>query len=56
MITKKEVAELLSVSIPTVDRYMKKGLPYNKIGKTVRFETQNVLDWARSNPGKEEDK
>ena len=49
MITKKDVAEFLSVSIPTVDRYMKKGLPYIKIGKTVRFEIQNVIDWARSN-------
>jgi len=52
MMNKKEVAELLSVSVPSVDRYMKKGLPYVKFSGVVRFELQNVMEWVRSNKWK----
>lgn len=47
MLTKKELAEILKVSVPTIDRYMKSGMPYMKLatGK-VRFEIEEVKRWA----------
>ena len=45
MLTKPELSEWLKVSIPTVDRLMKQGMPYIKIGKAVRFEQEDVKKW-----------
>lgn len=45
MLTKKQLAEELQIGINTIDRNMKKGLPYRKLGKSVRFELDKVLDW-----------
>lgn len=45
MITKKELAEHYNVSIATIDRLMKEGLPYTKIGKNVRFDLEKVKKW-----------
>ena len=48
MISKKELAKELSVSIPTIDRYMKDGMPYHKIGKKlVRFYLNEVFEWLK---------
>ena len=45
LITKKELAKFLGISISTVDRGMVKGMPYIKIGKSVRFDKEKVLKW-----------
>jgi excisionase family DNA binding protein len=50
LITRKQVAELLSVSVRTVDRWMVSGvLPYYKIGKVVRFKVSDIQEirWSR---------
>lgn len=47
MLTKKELAAKLKLSIPTIDRLMKKGMPFFKIGKSVRFEEEEVLKWLK---------
>jgi len=51
MKTKKEIAETLKLSIPTIDRLMKKGMPYYKIGRSVRFKEEEVLEWTGKNRG-----
>ena len=47
MLTKKEIADHYKVSIPTIDRLMKEGLPFTKIGKSVRFNLETVEDWLK---------
>ncbi len=48
MLNKKELAKELSVSIPTIDRYMKNGMPYHKLGKKlVRFYLEECIEWLK---------
>lgn len=47
MLTKKELSDWLKISIPTIDRWMAKGLPYTKVGKIVRFEKEDVEKWMK---------
>jgi excisionase family DNA binding protein len=47
MLTKKELAAKLKLSIPTIDRLMKKGMPFFKIGKSVRFDEEIVNEWLK---------
>ena len=46
--TKQEVAEILRVSVKTITRYMKKGLPYRKILGTVRIPEDKFLAWMQN--------
>ena len=47
MITKKELAKLLHLSVATIDRLMTQGMPKMKIGKAVRFDYGEVTEWLR---------
>ena len=43
---KKEVAEMLMVSVATIDRWRKEGLPCVQLGeRTLRFESKSVQEW-----------
>lgn len=44
---KKQMAELLQVSVPTINRLVEKGMPHLKIGKSVRFDTDTALTWIK---------
>lgn len=47
LLTIEEVAQLLNVSPVTVHRYKReKGLPYIKIGNTLRFDWEDVRRWV----------
>ncbi len=49
MLTKKEVAERLNMSTRTINRLMeKKAFPYHKVGKTVRFDADDIEEYLRS--------
>lgn len=50
MITKKELCKELGISPTTVDRHMAMGLPKVKLGKSLRFELFEVLEWYKKNP------
>lgn len=44
MVGKTEIAEMLGMTIRTVDNWMDRGLlPYFKIGRSVRFRRDDVL-------------
>ena len=47
MITVKEVMRQYKISRPTVQVWMKKGLPYHKIGRLVRFDPVEVEGWIK---------
>ena len=45
IVTEKELAERLKVSVPKLrlDRYRKKGVPYYRIGGSIRYDLDQVL-------------
>lgn len=47
MLNKKELAKELSISVSMVDKLLAQGMPHLKIGKSVRFELQEVKDWLK---------
>ncbi|MEL4859693.1 helix-turn-helix domain-containing protein [Pseudoflavonifractor phocaeensis] len=47
-LTVEDVSEMLQVSRITIYNLKKKGLPFLKIGKNIRFDQQEVLDWIKS--------
>ena len=57
-LTIEDVAEMLKVARSTVYRFKDMGMPFIKIGKTIRFKDAEVVDWIEShststNNGKE---
>lgn len=47
LLTKKELAEFLNVSIKMIDRKVHMNeIPYLKIGRLVRFNKRSILAWA----------
>ena len=47
-ITKKELSIIMSLSTPKIDKDMKKGLPFHKFGRSVRFIEDEVMAWYKS--------
>ena len=52
-LTVEDVSEMLQVSRITIYNLKKKGMPFIKIGKNIRFDQQEVLDWIRENNKRE---
>jgi len=43
-----EVAEMLKVARSTVYKFKDMGMPFIKIGKTIRFKDNEVIEWVES--------
>ncbi len=48
-LTIEDVADMLQVTRTTVYNLKKKGLPYIKIGKNIRFSQDEVVSWVMDN-------
>lgn len=48
-LTVEDVAEMLQVTRTTIYNLKKQGLPFIKLGKNIRFDKEDVIDWVRSN-------
>ncbi len=48
-LTIEDVADMLQVTRTTVYNLKKKGLPYIKIGKNIRFSQEDVINWVMDN-------
>lgn len=59
LLTMEEMKDKFKVSIPTIYKWMKNGLPYIRIkGKVrgiVRFDVQEVMEWVDQNRSTEGD-
>lgn len=44
-LNKKQTCEYLNISNNTLDSWIKKGLPTIRIGKTVRFDKNEIYKW-----------
>ena len=52
-LTIEQVAEMLQVTRTTIYNLKKKGLPFIKLGKNIRFDEDEVVKWIRSNQQQE---
>jgi excisionase family DNA binding protein len=48
LINTNELAELLGVSVMTISRLRSKGMPYMKLGGSVRFDPSKIKEWMQS--------
>lgn len=48
-LTIDDVSEMLQVTRTTVYNLKKQGMPFIKLGKNIRFDQKEVIDWVRSN-------
>jgi phage terminase Nu1 subunit (DNA packaging protein) len=47
VVTREELAEIMRVSVPTIDRMRRAGMPYLTWGRRlVRFRVRDALAWA----------
>ena len=48
-LTEKQVSKMTNRALSTIrnDRHYNRGIPYCKIGRSVRYELQDVLDFMR---------
>ena len=47
-LNKKQACEYLGISKNTLDSWIKKGLPVIRVGKTVRFKTDDLNYWLQN--------
>lgn len=48
LLDKKEIAKELNLSVSMINKLMTKGMPYIKIGKSVRFDSDEVKNWIKA--------
>ena len=46
--TIEDVAEMLKIARSTVYKFKDMGMPFIKIGKTIRFKDDEVIKWVES--------
>jgi predicted DNA-binding transcriptional regulator AlpA len=56
-LTEKEVRQMTNRALSTLrnDRFLNRGIPYVKIGRSVRYEMDDVLQFMRSRKVQTED-
>jgi len=47
-LTIEDVSEMLKVARSTVYKFKDMGMPFIKIGKTIRFKDNEVMEWIES--------
>lgn len=47
-LNKQQACNYLSISNNTLDSWIKQGLPYIKVGKTVRFDKTEINRWLQN--------
>lgn len=48
-LTIDDVSEMLQVTRSTVYNLKRKGLPFIKLGKNIRFDQDEVISWVKEN-------
>ena len=49
LLTNKELSELFKISRMTLNRWRGLGMPFINIGKSIRFELEEVEKWIKDN-------
>lgn len=48
ILTRRDLAKELRVSMPTIDAQVKEGMPHMKVGKQYLFDYVDVITWLKS--------
>jgi predicted DNA-binding transcriptional regulator AlpA len=48
LLTTKDLQEMLKVTAVTIWRWRKEGMPFQKIGNSIRFKEREVIDWLNN--------
>jgi len=51
-ITLEELSQILKISRTTIDRWRREGLPYEKVGRGIRFDQEKTFKWIKENKSK----
>jgi predicted DNA-binding transcriptional regulator AlpA len=54
LISRKQVAAFLGISLVTLTDSMKRGLPFHKVNGRVYFQRSEVLEYVKTNHGRRE--
>jgi len=49
LLTLHQLCDKLQLSRSTIDRWRKEGLPYTKLGRSLRFDEKEVAEWIKQN-------
>ena len=49
LITSQDVQDIYKISRSTVDRWRKEGMPCSKVGRSIRFDEDEVRKWIEKN-------
>ena len=52
LISRKQVASFLGISLVTLTDWMKRGLPFHKVNGRVYFQRSEVLEYVKTNRGR----
>jgi predicted DNA-binding transcriptional regulator AlpA len=52
LISRKQVAAFLGISLVTLTDWMKRGLPFHKVNGRVYFQRSEVLEYVKTNHGR----
>ena len=47
LITVNELCNIMKVTRTSIDNWRKEGMPYQKFGKMVRFDKEEVMEWLK---------
>jgi len=47
-LNKQQACRYLCISNNTLDSWIKKGLPHNRVGKTIRFDKAEINRWLQN--------
>lgn len=48
-LTVDDVANMLQVARSTIYNLKKQGMPFIKLGKNIRFDQEEVINWVKTN-------
>ena len=51
LVNRKTIAQLLSVSVASVDRFVTDGMPYVRVGQHRKFNRDDVMAWHHQRGG-----
>ena len=51
LLTTNELAELMKVTTQSIYNWRKQGMPFYKIGKSVRFDLEEIREWLKTKKG-----
>lgn len=49
LVTMKDIMQIYKISRSTIDRWRSEGMPCSKVGRSIRFNLEEVKKWIENN-------